>query len=72
MGVLQFFSTIKGMVWSNFYYQSAIVLHFQMRIFLVLGVFFVQVKMGKEMRCEGLFTAYWRHRKPPLRGGRLR
>ena len=29
-------------------------LHFQMRIFLLLGVFFVQVKMGKEMRCEGL------------------
>ena len=25
-----------------------------MRIFLLLGVFFVQVKMGKEMRCEGL------------------
>ena len=27
-----------------------------MRIFLVLGVFFGQVKMGKEMRCEGLFS----------------
>ena len=31
----------------NFYAQGAIMLHFQMRIFLVLGVFFVQVKMGK-------------------------
>ena len=35
--------------------EGAIVLHFQMRIFLVLGDFFVQVKLGKEMRCEGLF-----------------
>jgi hypothetical protein len=35
--------------------EGAIMLHFQMRIFLVLGVFFVQVEMGKEMRCEGLF-----------------
>ena len=35
--------------------EGAIMLHFQMRIFLVLGVFFGQVKKGKEMRCEGLF-----------------
>ena len=26
--------------------EGAIVLHFQMRIFLALGVFFVQVEMG--------------------------
>ena len=40
---------------SDFYAQGTILHHFQMRIFLVLGVFFVQLKMVKEMRCEGLF-----------------
>ena len=33
---------------SNFYAEGAIVLHFQMRIFLALGGFFGHVEKGKE------------------------
>ena len=55
MGGLQSFSMERSKTSSNFYGEGAIVLHCQMRIFLVLGISYPPVKKGKKMRCEGLF-----------------
>ena len=57
---------------SNFYAEGAIVLHFQMRIFLALGGFFGNVEKGKANRAILPFLATYRHHhKPPLCGGRM-
>ena len=51
---------------------GAIVLHFQMRFFLVLTAKSASASGGLYTAILAFFHARRRHRRPPLRGGRLR
>ena len=57
---------------ANFYYKDVTLLDLKLRIFFVLGVFFVHTEMARFRAILPFLATKWRHHKPPLRGGRLR